>query len=621
MRGKLFLTAAAFAFSAAAFAPVHAQTIADSASTDLADSAATRARLEPGAPVQGELAPAGDKDWYRLRVRSGRLYTITLQSAAEGDSEEAQEGNLADPLLRVLSADGEELAVNDDAEGSLNSRLQYAPESNGEVFVEARGFLDDATGRYILNVTEADLPPDNAGGDRRTRGRISVGDVVHGGLEFAQDRDWFRIRLREGQSYRFTLSGDDSNGEALGDPLLRLIGPDGEEIAMDDDGGAGLNSYLEIVAPSTGNYFLEARGFVEDATGGYVLTASEGDIPADFSTDAVLSADGDYRQGQLSPAGDKDWYRMDMAEGQTVRIALDGGGEAGALGDPMLIVHDSESVEVARDDDGGDGLNSLLEFTAPAAGAYFLEVRGFSEDAEGAYVITVANGEIGADPESADQIEANTEGRTSTLQTPDDVDWFAIQMVEGRPYRFNLEGVGDTPLPDPVLTLYNLNGEQVAQDDDGGPGANSYLTIASPTGGIYFAAVSAFNQNEAGVYNLRVTDTDVPGNLDTDENLDAREDDRASVIEMIGDQDAYRVELDRGSRYMINVSGDGAHPLSDPMLTIKDSEGETVAEDDNSGPGRNPRLNFTAPDSGYFYLVVSGARSSVGGYKISIARR
>ena len=71
-----------------------------------------------------------------------------------------------------------------------------------------------------------------------------------------------------------------------------------------------------------------------------------------------------------------------------------------------------------------------------------------------------------------------------------------------------------------MLTLYNSNGEQIVQDDDGGSGLSSYLTFASPTGGSYFAAVSSFDGGTGG-YVLRVSDTDVPGHIYTDETLSA----------------------------------------------------------------------------------------------------
>jgi hypothetical protein len=98
-------------------------------------------------------------------------------------------------------------------------------------------------------------------------------------------------------------------------------------------------------------------------------------------------------------------------------------------------------------------------------------------------VLNLVSGEVGADANSGEYLVANGEGRTSTIGTAGDVDWFAVDLVEGRPYRFNLEGVDPEALGDPVLTLFDSEGRQLASDDDGGRGANAYLTYASTVGG------------------------------------------------------------------------------------------------------------------------------------------
>ena len=580
---------------------------------DAGNDAGTRASVSVGRAVTGALEYEGDTDWYRLNVRSGRRYRIALAGT------EGAETPLGDPYLRVLSRDGEELAVNDDSEGSLNSMLDFVPQRSGQVFVEARAYADAYAGSYTLSINEERLPTDNYSADRSTRGRINVGQSVESSLDFPNDRDWFRVRLEQGESYRFTLNG--SGGSALGDPLLRLYGPNGDELAMDDDGGGGLNSHLEYTASSTGNYYLEARGFSDEATGGYTLAALAGDIPADASTDVTLSADGDYRMGVLAPAGDRDWYRVDLAEGQGVRISLSGDETADALGDPYLVIYGPDGGEVARDDDGGEGLNSWLEYQAATGGAHFIEVRGFVDDASGRYALSLAPGEIGDSAESAEFLVAGGEGRMGTLGAPGDVDWFGVELIEGRPYRFNLMG-GEDGLPDPLLTLYDSEGNQVAMDDDGGWGLNSYLSYVSVAGGTYYAAVSAFGDSGTGRYWLAVSDTDVPGNINTDEILDASSaDDRVSRIDMPGDLDYYHVELEAGARYTIELRGHGDNALADPFLSIMDTSNARVASDDDSGPGLDSRLSFRPEQSGTYYIQASGLGGSTGWYQVSIVRQ
>lgn len=580
---------------------------------DAGNDAGTSARVTPGRAQNGALEDEGDADWYRLSVRQGQQYHITLRSA-EGAS-----GALTDPLLSLFDGDGNIVNQNDDDGESLNSALTYIPQASGDVFVVASAYSDAFTGGYALNVTAERAPTDNISADTRTRGRISIGGSVDGALDFERDVDWYRVRLEAGQSYRFTLisSGD----SPLGDPLLRLRNASGDEIALDDDGGGGLNSYLEFTAPSTGNYFLEANAFAEGSTGGYTLAARAGDVPADASTDASLSADGDYREGVLSPAGDRDWYRIDLREGQGVRVAMttmQGAGDA--LGDPYLTIYDAGGTALVSDDDGGEGLNSWLEFVAPAEGAYYVEARGFTEDAVGRYAVSVTPGEIGASMEGAEYLTPGFEGRVSTIGEPGDADWFMVEMIEGRPYRLMASGIEEGALGDPLLTLYDSNGQQVAQDDDGGQGMNAYLTFASPTGGTYFAAVSGYGDS-TGRYELRAVDTDVPGNVYTDEALDSTGDERVSRIDMEGDLDSYRVDLEAGVRYVIEVRGDGRSPLPDAFLNILNEQGETLASDDDSGAGLDARLTFTPETSGAYFIQASGLGGSIGWYVASVTRQ
>jgi hypothetical protein len=579
---------------------------------DAGNDATTRARVSAGRTVNGQIEYEGDVDWYQFSTRTGNRYTITLNGAGEAP--------LGDPLLRVLDRDGNEIAVNDDANGSLNSALEFTPQSSGTVFIEASAYANAYSGGYALSIASARVPNDGLSADRNTRGRLNVGADVTAALETPDDQDWYRIRLESGQSYRFTLNG--SGNEPLNDPLLRIADANGEPLAMDDDGGEGFNSYLEFTAPSTGNYYLAAESFAASSQGGYTLTARAGDVPDNASTDASLSIEGDYREGVLSPAGDRDWYRIELGEGDAMRIGVTPAeGPDQALTDPYLILYGPDGAEILRDDDGGEGLSAWAEYQAASGGTHYLEVRGFSEDATGRYAVTLTPGEIGDSADAAEYLQPGFEGRTSVIGTPGDVDWFVIEMIEGRPYRIIAEGIDDGALADPLLVLYDQQMQEVARDDDGGTGFSSYLTYMSPTGGPYFAVVSSFDEQSTGRYAIRAADTDVPGQIYTDESLDSAGDERVSRIDMEGDLDTFRVELEGGVSYLIEVRGHGDRPLADPFLAIFDGEYNRVASDDDTGPGLDARLRFTPENSGSYFIQASGLGGSMGWYQVSIVRQ
>lgn len=578
---------------------------------DAGNDAGTRARATVGRDITGSIEYQGDVDWYRLSVRTGQRYRISLTGAGES--------GLGDPYVRIVTAEGEELGGNDDAgDGTLNSLAEFTPQRSGVVYIEARGFADAYEGAYTLRIDAERAPTDAISGASNTRGRVTVGGSVDGVIDFTGDLDWYRIRLEGGQSYRIRLNSAEGDG-ALADPFLHVYGPDGSELVTDDDSGGNLNAYVEFNAPETGTYYIGAGAFA-DNLGRYRLSVQDGDIPADASTDVVLSADGDYRDGLLTPGGDRDWYRVNLSEGQSFRASLVGSTTLGAsLDDPYIAIHGPSGEELAADDDGGEGLNSWLEFQAGAAGPYYIEVRGFSDAAQGGYSLAIAAGEIGATPDDAEYLQSNGEGRGSILGATDDVDWFAVDLVEARPYRFYLESADPDALADPVLTIYDEEGKPVAMDDDGGAGANAYLNFASPRGGRYFAAVSGY-EGATGRYYLRVTDTEVPGNVNTDEYMDSNGDDRLSSIEMPGERDFFRADLEGGVQYTIEVTASETNPLGNPHVSLVDANGEEVAADDDSGPGRNARLRFTSEQGGAYAISVGGTNGAVGGYTVRISR-
>jgi hypothetical protein len=88
-------------------------------------------------------------------------------------------------------------------------------------------------------------------------------------------------------------------------------------------------------------------------------------------------------------AGNPRYYTISGVEGQLLEVALQAGDEEI---DPFLTLYADTDVEgevLASDDDGGEGLNSLLRYTLPKAGTYTIAVSGYSDSA-GAYTLMVA---------------------------------------------------------------------------------------------------------------------------------------------------------------------------------------------------------------------------------------
>jgi tetratricopeptide (TPR) repeat protein len=86
------------------------------------------------------LEPAIDE--YPIDLATGDVITIRMNSED------------FDTLLILLGPDGEEVAFNDDSEGSLNSRIVYTAQEAGQYTIVARSYAGNG-GNYQLRVAPA----------------------------------------------------------------------------------------------------------------------------------------------------------------------------------------------------------------------------------------------------------------------------------------------------------------------------------------------------------------------------------------------------------------------------------------------------------------------------------
>ena len=98
------------------------------------------------------------------------------------------------------------------------------------------------------------------------------------------------------------------------------------------------------------------------------------------------------------------------------------------------------------------------------------------------------------------------------IETARDRDWFAVELVAGRTYVFDLEGspTGAGTLSDTYLRgIHDANGNRLSgtTNDDGGTGTNSRLTFTATESGTHYVATEAYGSG-TGTYELSVRDTD-----------------------------------------------------------------------------------------------------------------
>ncbi len=173
--------------------------------------------------------------------------------------------------------------------------------------------------------------PDSAA----TKAELPVDTPVSGNIDFAIDQDWYRFEVKSGATYVFDLEGSATGAGTLGNPYLRLLDADGNEIASNDDTWwtGSPNSQIGYSAAADGLVYVSAQT-ADGGTGSYRLSAREvvGDVPDNTSTTVALPLDTPL-SGNIDFAFDQDWYRFEVKSGSTYVFDLEGSATgAGTLG-------------------------------------------------------------------------------------------------------------------------------------------------------------------------------------------------------------------------------------------------------------------------------------------------
>ena len=226
---------------------------------------------------------------------------------------------------------------------------------------------------------------------------MSVGDEFKGKLEGRSDVDWVKVELVAGMSYDIRLQGIGFDGVV--NTVLRIYNSAGEEVAFNNNvdlAGLDLKSMVEFSPETGGDYFISAGNFLQtslNTSGGYLMTVfDEEDNNPD--TPYTVSAGGRFN-GTLDSKFDEDWIRVDLVEGKTYSISLNGIGPD-ADTDTVLRLYNSAGEQVAFHDDvdyAAGKVNSLLMFSPAATGTYYISAGAYrgnpTQDHSGRYQVAV----------------------------------------------------------------------------------------------------------------------------------------------------------------------------------------------------------------------------------------
>ncbi|MGB0927728.1 MAG: M10 family metallopeptidase C-terminal domain-containing protein [Pikeienuella sp.] len=239
----------------------------------------------------------------------------------------------------------------------------------------------------------------------------------------------------------------------------------------------------------------------------------------DFDTRERISVDDTFN-GFLS-TNDFDVVRVFLISNTTYEISVDL--SLSSVDFPSIGIFNPREEIVAVDDNLFDGETSLV-FTTTQSGSHFISITSLETlfpigiPDNGSYRLTIEEVEIPdvntipeldetrdlvANDTTTGSIEVG--GTFKGFHAANDTDWIAVELTEGQTVTIDLNGFGDTPVRDTVLTIFNEDNQSVATNDDFGFSLFSEVTLTAAYTGTHYIQVETFNQGgDIGAYQVRV---------------------------------------------------------------------------------------------------------------------
>ena len=591
-------------------------------------STSSTVTITVGMPLNGEIETSGDEDWYRVALTANTTYTIRLVGRGTGSN------TLEDPLIDgIYNSSGNYLGYfNNDGLISgpygRDAMTTFTPTTSGNYWIAALGDLG-TIGTFTISVTNSSGSSDNVAATTATTGIVTVGGAINGTIDAAGDVDWYRVALNAGATYTFRLLGLTTGVGTLADPVIAGVYNSSGVIIPNTyiDDFTTRDAVLTFAAPTTGNYYIAARGW-STYTGTFRLEVANAapDVGSTTST-ATSLAIGSSTTVSIGQPYDHDWYGVSLVAGRTYEFSLSGTGfdnttpfihgifnsvgqYIGAYSGPIL---------------GVGAAAATTTFTPTTSGTYYIDAFSIYE---GTYTLSAQ--EVTNDvPDNRTTTATVAVGGSVTghIGGATDIDWYAVTLVGNTTYEIRMQGSqsGVGTLADPIIAgVYNSSGvlqsNTFADDNDGNEAALIFRPTAS---GTYYIAADGY-AGYTGTFRLSVATLagDIGGGREEATTLHVNTP-TTVTIDNAADTDWYKVDLTAGTTYGIRLMGASTNrgTLYDPIVAgVYDSAGTMVPNtfvDDARGL-LDPIFQFTPTTTGTYYIATDGYDRFTGTARLAV---
>ena len=574
----------------------------------------TRASATPvtiGMPIDGEIDPGTDIDYFSIQVSSTDLTGVdflTLTASTTGD---------VDTMGTLYDSSGNELASDDNGGTGMNFELSTRVATAGTYYVRVAG---SDTGMYSLTVTS--MAGDHSDMRDTSATSITIGTAINGHIDPNTDEDYFSIEVTSAElSGRASLILRAATTGSL-DTIGHLYDSGGMELAMNDDSApSNMNFSISHSITTAGTYYIRVTG---STTGAYSLSVALDDH-GDVRTTATLVTSGTAVNGNLETALDQDWFSIvvsstDLTGKDFLTLTASTTGGTNTMG----AIYDSDGMQLAADSNSGASTNFNVSYNITSAGTYYVRVTS-EGSASGMYTltVTVSDGDYGNTRGTAAQVTLAT-AIAGHINPGTDEDYFSISVsstdlagIDFLTLRATTTGSLDT-----VGHIYNIGGTELATNDNGvSIGMNFDVSARITSTGTYYVKVSSSGSG-TGMYGLTVTTT-------TGDHSDMRDTSATSItsgtvinghIDPNTDEDHFAIvvsstELTSIDFVLLRASTTGT---TDTIGTIYDSSGMELATDDDEGTGMNFDVSTRITTAGTYYIKVASESMDTGMYRLTV---
>jgi len=235
--------------------------------------------------------------------------------------------------------------------------------------------------------------------------------------------------------------------------------------------------------------------------------------PNDTLSEANLVSLGDTLSGVINPAGDFDYYAIDLEAGTVVDLDVDAS-ELGSAIDPVIALFDVDSTTILAWNDDAGSLDSRIVFALPASGRYFVGITDLGLRGGSNYTYTLKFGSTTFTDTEPNDVPANatpiTLGDTATgaVHSPGDIDYYAFDVPSPMMVVITAETWDYGSYLEFSLTLFDTDGTTALTQLDPYSGYPRIQHMLEASGRYFMAISSAYGNT--GMYRL-ATEAMEPG--------------------------------------------------------------------------------------------------------------